>query len=108
VKKYFLFILSVICFLLSFAGDHQPATAAAEQDRYSFSSLQYPHTELEIAHNNISVHSNCRQQAFPLFADRASLVLHKDNAKGKFDFDIASFLSHKRYLSHIYPSHNFW
>jgi hypothetical protein len=108
VKKYFLLISTLICFLLAFAGDRPPVTAAVEQDHCSFSSLQYPHTELEVAHQNLTVHSNCRKHAFPLSVDRSEADLYNDEQNGKAGSDIAARFSHKQYLAHNYPSHNFW
>jgi hypothetical protein len=115
MRKYFLFISTLFCFLAAVAGTGNcnarktfSSISSIEGNLYSPLSVSYPHTELEVNSHSASINSIGRQQSLQSFTPTAefpdcyfpfSILYIKENA---------SNLSFKQYLFHIYPSHNFW
>jgi len=103
-----LFFVSYAGTVNHFSGKTSLTASQIDESDYSANSLQYPHTELEISQHSVVVNSIGRSQSF------SGCI----NAAIATDFDESSFLpqvkedlfnfSFKNYLSHIYPSHNFW
>jgi hypothetical protein len=112
LKKYFLSISVLICFWFSFAAaaDHKTVVASddIEWNQFSVASLGYPHTDLEIVHHITRVNSTVRQQSLPGFIGAVEPIFPVELCSTTGNNDLSSTCASKQYLSHIYPSHNFW
>jgi len=114
VKKYFLSISILFCFLIAVSGTGKCSVSelgsaiSFEWNGCSILEVNYPHTEFEVNHHNISVSNNCHQQkqqnsiVAAEFSDRYFHKSYKQHNESSCN------LACKQYLTHIYPSHNFW
>jgi hypothetical protein len=110
MKKYFLFILSFFIWLTIPASGNNKNSFAGYDDvlNHSVSSVNYSHTELKGSKYFVSLAGNCRQHnclnfiVADQFKNSNAYCFLKTNNRY-----LATFPS-KKYLLHIYPSHNFW
>jgi hypothetical protein len=114
VKRYLLFISILLCFCEAFAGpttsriQSRSFVSPAGAGLYSTLAANYPHTEAEPSHRAASVVNNGRQHT----GNGSIRVLEPLRQIDHHSLVIPSIVSSpvfcKEYLSHIYPSHNFW
>jgi hypothetical protein len=114
VKKYFLFISILLCFCEVFAGSalsqvqSRSWVSPAGAGLYSTLAASYPHTEAEPSNRSASVVNSVRQHTGHGVIgaiEQLQQIDHKAFVKVPV---CSSPLFCKQYLSHIYPSHNFW
>jgi len=114
MKKYFLILPIIVYFLLVVAGTGNSGTqklVLGHQDvnsLYTIAEANYPHTELEVNHQSVSVNSSSRHQVPQNFVAATENVHHSFPIELGWDNKRFPNISAKQYLDHIYPTHNFW
>jgi hypothetical protein len=113
VKKSLFFISILLCCCEVFGGTTNSIVrnpdflSQREKEQYSTRAVNYPNSEFEINYHAVSVSSHCRQQSGPGFAR----IIETASVSYKRPANIAELFHQvfcKKYLAHIYPSHNFW
>jgi hypothetical protein len=117
MKKHSFFILAILAFFLAFGKERLVFLERANTNylvsKQSNDNLTSPskhaHSEFELINNQISnaTQANNRTHSLPGYLIAGSLKLNSNIAftNGEKGFN---HFSHKTYLLHIYPSHNFW
>jgi len=119
VKKLFsISFFLIFCFTLTFLNGSKPAIAGTNvlfssfHPSHSFSDLSFnhPNSEIEIGsiHNSTASHGTHGFQKIFGYVASDPGNLNKYIAFSFSDNRLPGYLFHKKYLSHIYPSHNFW
>lgn len=112
MKNYRLYILiSGFVLLLLQPGNAFSADASLSKgNKIAASSIQLPHTELELHSNQWTnaAGSSYRIQGGLAFISYSEFRLAHASGMQVNDTAGSGNLSFKDYLSHIYPSHNFW
>jgi hypothetical protein len=114
VKKYLLFISILFYFLPAIAGNinnafsNSAVASLSINNLYTIVTPSYPHTEFEVNDHAGSVFSGLRHQNQQSFSAADWSLSNVFDIKTLLKNETSSNISFKRYLVHIYPSHNFW
>jgi hypothetical protein len=112
LKKFLLVISVLLCLCKAFAGgaifQKQAAVSPFQNGLYSLAAVNYPHTEFDIHYQNVSTSNNCRQQNLHSFTATAESIQYYSQQLFANTTEPFKQVWCKQYLSHIYPTHNFW
>ncbi len=118
MKKYWFPILLICSILLVFisAGNapaketNNAASQLGKANHHSDFNFTYPHTELKIQSRQslTATNRNHRFQSFSGYITPEAYLRgdYSDCSLQNKDYEAGIYF--KKYLSHIYPSHNFW
>lgn len=114
VKKCLVFISILLCFCevfagaTNYAGEKAVSISLNEKESYSVRAVNHPNSELEVSYHVVSASSHCRQQNGPGFVGFSAPGQSSSCKKLANTFERSGQVFCKQYLTHIYPSHNFW
>ena len=112
LKKKLLFILWLFCIAITVSGfcNNKNSLVGADDvlSQCSVATVKYPHTELNVSYNSVNIAGSYKTHNHPNFIPgfqfTKSISLCSLRSNNEYLADFPS----KRYLLHIYPSHNFW